>query len=125
MGATWLLVALAGAAGTLVRYGLAGWVQRVAGPGFPWGTLAVNLLGCLLFGLIVAVSEGRALVSPQARLVLLTGFMGALTTFSTFAFDTTQLASHSGWLLAATNIAVQNVLGVMGIYAGLALGQRI
>lgn len=120
-----LLLALAGAAGTLTRYGLATWVQRWAGPAFPWGTLAVNLVGCLLFGLVVALSEGRALVGPQARLILLTGFMGALTTFSTFAFDTTQLASHAGWTLALVNVAAQNVLGLASVYAGLALGQRL
>lgn len=119
------LLALAGAAGTLTRYGLATWIQRWAGPAFPWGTLAVNLVGCLLFGLVVALSEGRALVGPQARLILLTGFMGALTTFSTFAFDTTQLAGHAGWMLALANVAAQNVLGLASLYAGLTLGQRL
>lgn len=119
------LVALAGAVGTLARYGLAAAVQRLGGPAFPWGTLAVNLVGCLLFGLVVALSEGRAIISPQARLVLLTGFMGALTTFSTFAFDTTQLAQQSGWALAAANVVVQNSLGVAAILAGMAAGQRM
>ena len=125
MWGQWLLLALAGAAGTLARYGLASWVQRLAGPAFPWGTLAVNGVGCLLFGFIVALSEGRALVSPQTKLILLAGFMGALTTFSTFAFDTTQLAAQPGWRMAAANIAVQNGLGLASVYVGLALGQRV
>jgi CrcB protein len=118
----WL--ALAGALGTVVRYGLGGIVQR-ATPAFPLGTLAVNGLGCLLFGIVWSLAEERFLVSGETRLVVLVGFMGAFTTFSTYAFETAQMLRDSGWLVAATNVLVQNALGLIGVLAGMAIGRSI
>ncbi len=90
----------AGAAGTLARYGLAGLMQRLLGESFPWGTLTVNALGCFLFGVVWMLAEDRLVISGQTRFVILTGFMGAFTTFSTFAFETAALrATPNGrWL---------------------------
>ena len=115
------LLAVAGAAGTLSRYGLAELVQRVCGGRFPWGTLCVNALGCFLFGLVWALAEERLVISGQTRLVLLVGFMGAFTTFSTFAYDTSALLRDSQWWLAAGNLLAQNVLGLTCIFLGLAI----
>ena len=70
---------------------LSGLVQRLAGERFPLGTMAVNLLGCLLFGFVWGYLEGRVGLSPQTRTIVLTGFMGAFTTFSTYAFETVTL----------------------------------
>ena len=78
---TVLWLAVAGAAGTLARWGLQGLVHTLQPTLFPWGTLAVNALGCLLFGLVWSLSEERLLVPPHIRLVVLTGFMGAFTTW--------------------------------------------
>lgn len=117
----WL--ASAGALGTLCRFGLAGFVQRHVGELFPWGTLTVNALGCLLFGLVWALGEERMLISGEHRFLILTGFMGAFTTFSTFAFETTQLMRDSEWLLAGANLATQNILGILFIVLGSALGR--
>jgi CrcB protein len=114
----WL--ALAGAAGTLARYGLCVLVPRWCGTGFPWGTLAVNALGCFLFGLVWT----RAL-SEQARLILLTGFLGAFTTFSTFAFDTGGQLGDRQWLFAAANVAAQVLLGLTCLFLGFALGRSV
>ena len=119
----WL--ALAGAVGTLARYALAGVVQNAVGTLFPWGTAVVNLTGCLLFGLLVAVMEGRYAISGETRIILLTGFAGAFTTFSTFIFETEQLLAASRWGLAAGNLAMQNVLGVLALLLGLTLGRLI
>ncbi len=91
-----LALCIAGALGTLARYGLQGLVQRWAGGSFPWGTLAVNALGCLAFGVIWTVASDRGLIGPQMRTILLVGFMGAFTTFSSFVFETAQLG-RGGW----------------------------
>jgi CrcB protein len=115
----------AGAVGTLARYGLSGLVQRLLPTEFPWGTLAVNALGCLLFGIVWSLAEERMLISGQTRIILLIGFMGAFTTFSTFAFETGQMLDDSEWLLAAANILLQNVLGIFLVLAGMALGKLI
>jgi len=120
-----ILMALAGGAGALCRYGLGGVVQRLAGDRFPMGTLAVNLLGCLLFGLVWGWLEGRAGFSPQTRAIVLTGFMGAFTTFSTFAFETANLLQSGQWLAAAFNVGVQTVLGVVLVIVGMGLAQNL
>ncbi len=120
-----LLLAVAGAAGTLARYGLSGLVQRLVPGGFPWGTFAVNALGCLLFGIVWSLAEERMLISGAARIILLIGFMGAFTTFSTFAFETGQLLDDSQWLFAAGNVMLHNVVGVALLVAGIALGKLV
>jgi CrcB protein len=117
----WL--ALAGAAGTLSRYGLAGLVQRICGESFPWGTFAVNAIGCFLFGLVWTLAEERLIISGETRFIILTGFMGAFTTFSTFAFETNELLRDSEWLLAFGNLIGQNALGLVLMFLGLALGR--
>ena len=83
------------------------------------------MLGSLVFGAIWAVTETRVDLSDQVRLVLLVGFMGGFTTFSSFAFETTQLMNNSGWLVAAGNIALQNVLGIAAVLGGIALGRLL
>ena len=118
-----LWLALAGGAGTLARYGLTLWVQRLGGTGFPWGTLTVNAVGCLLFGLAFGLVEGRLALSPPARLLVLTGFMGAFTTFSTFAFETASLARQAQWLAAMGNLAAHNLLGLAMAITGITLAQ--
>ncbi|GFK94207.1 Putative fluoride ion transporter CrcB [Fundidesulfovibrio magnetotacticus] len=112
------LLSIAGALGTLARYWLSGAVYAVAGRDFPWGTWAVNLLGCLLFGLVWTLAEERGVFSGQARVMILTGFMGAFTTFSTLVFESAQLARDGQWLAMGLNLAGQNLLG----FAAFALG---
>jgi CrcB protein len=118
-------IAASGALGTLSRYALSGTVQRFCGEKFPWGTLAVNAIGCLLFGAVWALAEQRVVISGQTRLIVLTGFMGAFTTFSTFAFEAGELLRDSQWLLAGANLVGQNVLGVTCILVGLAIGRLL
>lgn len=116
---------LAGAAGTLTRYWLSGLVQKNISVNFPIGTMTVNIIGCLLFGLLWAVVESRLSVSGQMRTIIFLGFFGAFTTFSSFAFETSQLLDESQWFWAAGNILLQNVLGLAGMIAGLAVGRWI
>jgi len=118
-----LLIALAGAAGTLCRYWLSGAVYDALGRDFPWGTWAVNILGSFLFGLVWVLSEERGLLSPQARVLILTGFMGAFTTFSTFIFESGELLRDAQWLRLALNIGGQNAVGFAGLILGSSLGR--
>lgn len=117
----WL--AAAGAAGTICRYGGSGLVQRLFGEKFPWGTMAVNLFGCFLFGLVWMLAENRLIISGQTRFIILTGFMGAFTTFSSYAFETTGLIHDREWLLAAANLLGQNLLGLAFVFLGFAAGR--
>jgi len=118
-----LALAVAGTLGTLARYGLGGLVQRLHESAFPWGTLVVNALGCFLFGVVWALAEERLVISGETRLVLLVGFMGAFTTFSTFAFETSAMLRDAEWLLAASNLLAHNVLGIACFFVGVALGR--
>jgi CrcB protein len=118
------LLAVFGALGTIARAELAAFVQRISGADFPWGTVSVNLTGSLLFGIIWAAVAGSARMA-DVRLVALTGFMGAFTTFSTLMFDTEQLAEASRFGAAAGNLLLQNVAGLVCVAVGLALGRAL
>jgi CrcB protein len=117
----WL--AALGALGTLARYGLGGAVQHLHESAFPWGTLAVNTLGCFLFGLVWTLAEERLVISGETRAVVLIGFMGAFTTFSTYAFETAAMLRDAAWLPAAGNVLAHNGLGIAGFFLGVALGR--
>lgn len=118
-----LLIAVAGAAGTLARFGVAGLVQRWQPSEFPWGTFAANAIGCLLFGVVWSLAEERLIISGTTRAIVLIGFMGSFTTFSTFAFETGQLLDDAQWLAAAGNLLLHNVAGVALVLGGMALGR--
>ncbi len=120
-----LLIAVAGGLGALSRYGLSGLVHRWTDPSFPWGTAIVNIVGCFLFGLLWVAMEERFAVSPQTRVIVLTGFMGAFTTFSTYMFETQQLLEDSQYLVAFGNLGLQNIVGLAAIILGLTLGKLI
>ena len=116
----------AGALGALARYGLGGLVQqRAPGSEFPWGTLAVNLSGCLLFGFLWAAAERRLPFTPEARLFVFIGFLGAFTTFSTFAYETGAMLQAGQWWTAAGNILAQNAGGILCLLAGMAAGRLV
>lgn len=115
-----VLMAMAGAAGTMARYGLAQAVQRLAGQGFPAGTFAVNVLGSFLFGMVWVLCEDRLPMGSEVRMVLLTGFMGAFTTFSTFMFESSALLRHGQWTYALLNIGGQTLLGLLALAMGMA-----
>jgi len=118
-----VLLAIAGAIGTLSRYGLAGLVQRINSPSFPFGTMAVNIGGCFVFGLLCSIFENRWSVSGETRVVILVGFIGAFTTFSSFIFETGELFRSAEWFRASANMIAQNGLGLFALFLGTTLGR--
>ena len=111
-------IALAGAAGTLTRYGVGTLFQRDGLSGMPWGIFVANMIGALLFGIVWAASEERGWIGANMRVIALVGFMGAFTTFSTFAFDNVQMARASEWGWFGANMVLTNVVGLIAVYAG-------
>lgn len=120
-----IYLSLGGAAGTLSRYWLSGVAQRLAGSAFPYGTFAVNILGCLLFGTVWGFFENRLLPGSEVRLLVLTGFMGAFTTFSTYMFETAELVKFGQMALALVNVVGQSLAGLALVMLGIALGRLL
>lgn len=120
-----LALAAGSLTGGLARYALAGWVQRITGPSFPYGTLAVNLSGCFLIGLLSVLAEEKAALGPAARILLLTGFCGAFTTFSTWILETGHLFRDGDLLRAFGNLILSVTAGFLLFRAGAALGRLI
>lgn len=118
-----LLIAAGGALGAMARYGLAGFVHRFLPSDYPYGTTAVNALGCFLFGIVWTLADERLYIRTEVRIFLLVGFMGAFTTFSTYIFETAQLARDFQWLYAGVNLAGQIVLGFGALALGMAAGR--
>ncbi len=113
-----ILIALGGSLGALARYAVSTWyVHRI-----PAGTLLVNVVGCLLIGLFMGAAIERHWLSHNARLFFVTGFLGALTTFSTFGWETFSLAEKKDFMLALVNTALHLVLGLTAVAAGFQLG---
>jgi fluoride exporter len=117
-----LLVALGGALGSAARYALSAFVLRASGTLFPLGTFAVNLLGCIAFGVIAGATEQRVAFTPAAKTFLLVGILGGFTTFSSYAFESFALVRNGQLLPAAVNIVGQVVMGLAGVAIGFALG---
>ena len=117
-----LLVMLGGGLGATSRYGASLLSVKWWGAHFPWGTLIVNLTGCFLIGLLFALAERSRLLGPDLRLLLITGYLGALTTFSTFALETVNSGFPSMALRPLMNILANNVGGLSLVLLGLWLG---
>ena len=113
-----LLIAGAGAAGALCRYAASGIAYRVLGERLPFGTLLVNLLGCLLVGVIMELGMATSALPRDLRFALTVGFLGSFTTFSTFGYETLRLAEDGAWLLAAVNVAANLGLGLAAVWLG-------
>ena len=119
------LVGLAGLVGTLCRYWLSGVVARRYGETFPAGTLAVNVLGCFLIGFLYFMFEERYVAGPAARTVVLVGFLGGFTTFSSYGLQTFTLLRDGEVAYAAANVVASNVLGLLTVWAGYALAKLL
>jgi len=119
-----LLVALGGAVGSLARYGVNLWTVRAFGPGFPWGTLTVNVVGGLVMGALAALLASRG-GSNEARLFLLTGVLGGFTTFSAFSLDAVSLWERGEGTAAAVYVIVSVTVSIAALVGGLALGRAL
>lgn len=121
-----LFVGIGGFIGASLRYWLGGLVQDGSGSvTFPYGTLAVNLIGCLVIGLLSHLAEARGVFTPQTRLLVFTGVLGGFTTFSTFGNETYNFLQDGENQLALLNVAVHIVLGLAAVWCGRALAHLI
>jgi CrcB protein len=120
-----LLIALAGSVGALSRYGLSTLVLHISGDKFPFGTLTVNVLGCFLIGFVMHIAQTTEILSEDIKMAVTVGFLGALTTFSTFSLETYKYIEDSQWLLAGANVALNVILGLIATIIGLAAARLI
>jgi fluoride exporter len=112
-------VAIGGSVGAVLRYLISGWVYQWLGRSFPWGTLAVNVLGSLLMGFGFFLFTQRVLIPPDLRMAILVGGLGALTTFSTFSIETLNLIEGGASPAAFANVVLSVVLCVFAVWLGM------
>jgi len=120
-----LWIGMAGFLGAVSRYQVEGWVSRHTRDGFPFGTLTVNISGCLLLGFLTALFVERLVPSPHLRAAVTIGFLGAYTTFSTFAYESLRLGEDGAPARAVLYVVASVGLGVMAAWAGTALGKTV
>ncbi len=119
-----LLVGVGGFCGSILRYLVSIGIQRmVSHTWLPYGTMAVNILGCLLIGLLAGLDEARQVLSIETRLLLMVGFLGGFTTFSSFEFELFALARNSEFLALAVNLGLQLTLGFGAVWLGYTLAK--
>lgn len=118
------LIAIFGAIGTLARYGLQGVVQVRTGSAFPYGTLIVNLSGCLFLGLIGQFTLNRLVISPDWRVAIAVGFFGGYTTFSSFGWETAKMLEDGEWIRATAYVSASVLAGLLLSVAGIRLANR-
>jgi len=116
---------IGGAVGTIARYLLGGVIYRLMGTGFPYGTLVVNVSGCFILGVLASLADKKFILGPDARLLLMIGFCGAFTTFSTLIFESDSLVRNGQVVRAFTNIFASVILGFILFRVGGLLGERI
>ena len=121
----WVILAIGGTLGTYLRYLVAVWIPGITGAGFPYGTLAINLSACLFIGMFNSMAQSRGLLGPQARLLLMTGFCGAYSTFSTWILESSSLIGDGEILRAMANVAGSAALGFVLFWLGTYLGNVI
>lgn len=123
---TVLLVGAGGLVGAMTRYLLGAWVQDViSNHSFPYGTLTVNVVGCLLIGLIAGLVETRDALTVQTRAFLTVGVLGGFTTYSAFGFETVILLRDGDLVAGITNVSLQIVLGLTAVWLGLRVSQLV
>lgn len=121
----WLAVAVGGSLGAVLRFAISRWAVGAFGTGFPWGTLIANAVGAFVIGFLFAWFSHRLLVSPALRALILTGLLGALTTFSTFSLETLELLHGGAVLRAGLNVAANLGLALVLVWGGYVLGGRL
>ena len=120
-----IAIAAGGAVGALLRFWVSTGVYALLGRGFPYGTLAVNVLGSLVMGFLYVLLLDRMTVAPEVRAALLVGFLGAFTTFSTFSIETLNLIEQADFMKAGLNMVVSVVACLIACWFGLQLGRQL
>ena len=119
-----IAVMIGGSIGSLLRYAASGMIQSRAESIFPWGTMAVNLVGCFFIGFLWTVFENTT-VRPETRVFFITGILGGFTTFSAFGLETFNLVRDNEFLRALANFALTNGLGLVCVFAGVIVSRML
>jgi CrcB protein len=114
-----MAVAIGGAIGSVTRYLVSIWAAERLGAHFPYGTLVVNVAGCFVIGVFMTITTERLIVSPYWRLLVSVGFLGGLTTFSSFGFETLRLVEDADFFPALYNVLLNVVLGLSATWLGV------
>lgn len=120
-----LIIGVGGFIGAILRYLISGFFYDLYGDKFPYGTLAVNIIGCLILGFFITMSEGKFIISPQMRTFVAIGLLGAFTTFSTFSFETLALLQNELYTSAFFNVLISVGVGLCALWAGIVLAKLI
>jgi len=120
-----LWLTLGGALGALMRYVFSGFVYKFMGVSFPYGTLAVNLIGCFIMGFSISLAETRFIISPNIRMFLMIGFLGAFTTFSTFMLETDNFLRDGEMMRTFMNVFLSIMLGFVCLRIGSFAGKLL
>ena len=118
-----LAISLGAIAGANLRYWMSRYAVRLLGPVFPYGTLAINVLGSFILGFFLVWTTERTIVDPRWRLLIAVGFCGGFTTFSSYAYETMTYFEQGQWGLLTANFVSNNLLAYAGILAGMALAR--
>lgn len=114
-----LIVTLGGGIGAAARYVVSSWAAERFGANFPYGTLLVNVAGCFIIGLFLALVTDKLIVKPEWRLFVTTGFLGGLTTFSSFSYETIKLMQDANVSLALYNVLANCIIGFLATWLGI------
>jgi CrcB protein len=118
-------ITVAGAAGSITRYGVEGFIARRSWSAFPWGTFVVNITGAFLLGLVFTLLTERIAVASWQRSAVTIGFLGAYTTFSTLSLETFRLIEDGAYLTAALNSFGSLAVGIASVYAGVIVARTV
>ena len=119
------VVGVAGFAGAVSRYAITTWIGRRSAASFPWATFVINVSGCFALGFLLAVFAGRWVPNPDVRAALTVGFLGAFTTFSTFAREVVYLRDEGSTATAAVYVVASVGLGIAAAWAGSVAGRHV
>jgi CrcB protein len=119
------IIGIGGFLGAISRYGVALWIGQRWGRTFPLGTFLINISGSFLIGLLMSLFTERFMVNPQWRLLLIVGFLGAYTTFSTFEYETGALVKDGEWMIAMLNVVLSVIVGFIALKLGEVVAKSI
>ena len=120
-----LIISLGAVVGADARYLISRYAAKLLGPVFPYGTLLINISGSLIVGFFVIWTTERVFIDPRWRLLVIVGFCGSFTTFSSYAYESMAYFEQGQWLLMWSNILTNNVLCLLAVVAGMALARLL